>query len=537
MRWCGPDVKVIVTKVTLLVTESSPPCFQRLLHTFTALSLMSSANISTGCVSSYVSTGEFCFSHYCGKENIQSEGKETSGLGKMKDTEEIQEASESLQGEALKQENKMETQEQKEDKLRTSLMRHQSSVYFFSKKTDSHTTTLPMTQSLSSRMSPNWYLSSHQISKVTVSTVAPSTSKSTVMSSSQIDSSLENSCLLLSKNLDPESPVAGDGEDYFLSLFDDSKKLTSHSSHAKEPHKHFSTILEEVGKSISSSLGDIEIAEVNVKGLFVKLINSSLDKEVEIGNHILQQNVKGQAVSLYRFPSNVIVQAGSTVTVWAVASKGKHQPPFDFLWKEQSTFQTSPDCTTILCKPNGEAVAWYTPIHWRQLWEKLDTDIEFNRSSVAAPTSPKHTFLWTSTNTLNKEKQEQPREDTSKRDPKQVQFLQREKEMPPALFPNRSPWCHTPYVPAHPYSSLIEPYDGCAATGSSSDRHPRSQSARAHPASDWNQSPRDTEGPLQQGVRKATTFATSPLRVEVTGQLDSYASLLYLPWTKKNENI
>ncbi|KAM6162623.1 lamin tail domain-containing protein 1 [Erethizon dorsatum] len=451
----------------------------------------------------------------------------------MKGTQEIQAASEALQGEVHKQENKTETQEhlvpitegakyqegawkipcakgkvnlalrkiifrrasdscvcRKEDKLRASPVRHQSSVHFFSKKTDSHTTTRSLSRSPSSGTSLNYYPSSPQVSRTTVSTAAPLASKSTVISSSRTDNSLgkqntRNDCLLLSKNqvLDPESPVAGDGEDYFLSLFGDSKKLISHSGYAKDPYRHFSTVLEEVGKSVSSSLGDIQIAEVNVKGLFVKLINSSLDKEVEIGNHILQQNVKGQAVSRYQFLPDVIMQASSTVTVWAAASKGKHEPPFDFLWKEQSTFRTSPDCTTILCKPNGEAIAWYTPIHWKQVWEKLETDTEFNRSSVVTPISRRHVFLWTtSASTISKEKQDQTNEDTSNCDLKQVQFLKREKEMPPTLFPNRSPWCNSPCVPAHPHCSLIKPFDGCALTGSSSDRQPRS--TRADPASE-----------------------------------------------------
>ena len=54
---------------------------------------------------------------------------------------------------------------------------------------------------------------------------------------------------------------------------------------------------------------------MNVKGLFVKLINSSPDKELEIGNHTLQQNVGGQTISLYRFLPGIIMQANSTVTV------------------------------------------------------------------------------------------------------------------------------------------------------------------------------------------------------------------------------
>ena len=47
----------------------------------------------------------------------------------------------------------------------------------------------------------------------------------------------------------------------------------------------------------------------------MKLINSSPDKEMEIGNHTLQQNVDGQTISLYRFLPGIIMQANSTVTV------------------------------------------------------------------------------------------------------------------------------------------------------------------------------------------------------------------------------
>jgi hypothetical protein len=50
-------------------------------------------------------------------------------------------------------------------------------------------------------------------------------------------------------------------------------------------------------------------------GLFVKLVNSSRDKELDIGGHTLQQNVNGQPVSLYCFVPNTVMQANSTVTV------------------------------------------------------------------------------------------------------------------------------------------------------------------------------------------------------------------------------
>lgn len=40
--------------------------------------------------------------------------------------------------------------------------------------------------------------------------------------------------------------------------------------------------------------------------------------------------------------------------MWSAASLTRHNPPSDFLWKEQHKWGTGPECTTILCKPNGQ---------------------------------------------------------------------------------------------------------------------------------------------------------------------------------------
>nr|XP_010335625.2 lamin tail domain-containing protein 1 isoform X2 [Saimiri boliviensis boliviensis] len=397
----------------------------------------------------------------------------------MKDKQDIQEAPEATQNKVDKQEDKMEKQEQREDKLGDPAVH--SSVHFQKRKiTGSVATTLSLSSPLSSGVTLGYYLSSPRISGLTISTTGQFTSKATRGNGSQEENSLDP--FIVPKKHD-ESPIIGDGEDYFLSLFGDSKNRIAHSSYTEKTSKYFSTILEEVGQCTSSSLGDVKIAEVNVKGLFIKLINSSLDKEMAIGDHILQQNVNGQTISLYQFLPNIIMQANSTVTVWAAASEAKHQPPSDFLWKEQDKFRASPDCITILCEPNGQAVAWYTPIHWKQAWEKLETDIEFSRCSVVSPTFQRHKFQWTaSTATITKEKEDQPKNHISNYQMEQAQvFLKREKEIPPTVFPNRSPWCQNPYVSAHPYCPLIEPHNICI-TGGSLDRQPRSQSTRPNRA-------------------------------------------------------
>nr|XP_051706308.1 lamin tail domain-containing protein 1 isoform X2 [Oryctolagus cuniculus] len=363
----------------------------------------------------------------------------------MSDTQDIQEASTALQSDASKQE--MKKPEQGDDKLKAPPTKQQSSVHFFPKTTCSDEITPPLSLSLSREIPLSHYLPSSQISGVTISTIGPLASKST-MSCFPADTSFGISCFLGPKkqilSLNPEPSMIGEGDDYFLSLFGDPEKLVSQSGHTEKIYKHFSMILEEVGQSTSSSLGDIKIAEVNVQGLFVRLINASRDKELDIGNHILQQNVNGQALSLYRFLPNIVMQANSTVT----------------------------------------AIAWYTPIHWKQAWEKLESDIEFDRCAVVTPTFRRHMFRWTmSTTSVAKDKQDQPKKATSTYEVEQDQhFLKREKEIPPTLFPNHSPWCHSPSVSAHPYSPLIEPYD-TFTPGRSLSGLPTSRSTRPDLAS------------------------------------------------------
>ncbi|XP_041592351.1 lamin tail domain-containing protein 1 isoform X2 [Vulpes lagopus] len=376
---------------------------------------------------------------------LQLEIKETFLLAKMKDMQASQETSVALQSELHEQEDKVENQAQREDP-HSLLMRERSLVHFLL-TTDSDTT-LPFSRSLSSEMPLSYNLSNPQFSRITVSTAGQKIPRTTLVGHSRSENSLGVNSFIMTKKqalpvVAPETPVTGEGEDYFLSLFGDSKKPFTRSFHAEKAWKHFSMILEEVGQSRSSALGDIKIAEVNVKGLFVKLINSSLDKELEIGGHILQQNVNGQTISLYRFLPNVVMQANCTVT----------------------------------------AVAWYTPIHWKQAWEKLETDIEFDRCSIVSP-SQRHRFPWPVSITTTEEKQDKSDKDISGYQMKQVRvFLKREKENPPLPFPNSSPWCHSPNVPAHPYCPLIEPCNNCTAE-SSLDRQPRPQSSRPDPAQD-----------------------------------------------------
>ncbi|XP_054552325.1 lamin tail domain-containing protein 1 isoform X2 [Talpa occidentalis] len=387
------------------------------------------------------------------------------------------------------------------------MMKQHSTVHFYAGVTDSSSTLLPVSQVLSCELPLSHYLSSSQMSGVSTvgqkfANSASQSDNSPVVLDRASTFAISNKHMLSLGDLEPSA--IGEGEDYFFSLFGDSKRLSTPSFQKEKSRRHFSVILEEVGQSRSSALGDIKIAEVNAKGLFVKLVNSSLDKELEIGDHILQQNVNGQRVAMYRFLPNIIMPANSTVTVWAAASEAEHKPPSNFLWKELNKFGTSPNYTTILCKPNGEAVAWYTPIHWKQTWEKLETDIEFERCSRVSLISQRQMFHWpTATKTTSEGEQDKSTKDTENFEMEPIKsFLKREKEIPPTLFPTRSPWCCSPEVPAHPYCTLIESPNARLA---GSNRQAQPQSARPDP----------TQGPRKKGKLsyKSNSQSAQPLKV------------------------
>ncbi|XP_008580721.1 PREDICTED: intermediate filament tail domain-containing protein 1-like, partial [Galeopterus variegatus] len=173
----------------------------------------------------------------------------------MKDTQVIQEALEALQSEAHDQQDKMEKQEQRENKLGAPPTIQQSSVHFFPETRGSDATILPLSRSLLHEMPLSYCRSTSKISELTTPTTGLLASTS-VVSSSQTQKILDIRCLIVPKkqtllSLDPEPPMIGEGEDYFLSLFGNSKKLTAHSNNTEKICKHFSMILEEVGQSTS----------------------------------------------------------------------------------------------------------------------------------------------------------------------------------------------------------------------------------------------------------------------------------------------
>ncbi|XP_078486873.1 uncharacterized protein LOC100186516 isoform X2 [Ciona intestinalis] len=157
------------------------------------------------------------------------------------------------------------------------------------------------------------------------------------------------------------SADAGQGKDYFDSMFQDLKKGIFMNGHdTGEPSRVTSTYHDMVN-STASATGSMKLVQVDENGDFVRVHNTSATKEEEIGGFLLQQNVAGHPVAVFRFPPRTRLQPGHSATVWSNNSlNGAHDPPTHYLWKQLDKWGTGPECTTILCRPNGQAIAWMT---------------------------------------------------------------------------------------------------------------------------------------------------------------------------------
>lgn len=113
----------------------------------------------------------------------------------------------------------------------------------------------------------------------------------------------------------------------------------------------------------ASYTGNVKIHEVNKDGYFIRLLNVSSTQDEDLSNYTLQQVVSTMPVAVYRLAANVKLPPGHTLTVWSRTDQVQEQPPFTFVWNEQEKFGTGPECTTILTKPNGQAISWTTGSH------------------------------------------------------------------------------------------------------------------------------------------------------------------------------
>ncbi|XP_030335440.1 lamin tail domain-containing protein 1 [Strigops habroptila] len=269
------------------------------------------------------------------------------------------------------------------------------------------------------------------------------------------------------------------GQRCFSSLFTDSRKIAQSLRQMQNPRRRSSTH-EEYQEFASSAIGNLKIAEVDPDGRFVKIRNHAREKDENIGGYLLKQDVKGQPVAVFRFPSETRMEPSSTVTVWAADTTVLHKFPSDLLWKDLRRFRTSLDCATILCEPSGQAVAWYTPLYWTTRQGLMATEESEEPENIVIPTFSTTKEGWENEQESIITDTEWNRADSWQASKKRQSFIKREKKTFASLFPNQSPWCQSPNAPTHPHFSLARPLT-MGNDGSSLCRQSRCQSSRPDP--------------------------------------------------------
>ncbi|CAL1537650.1 unnamed protein product [Lymnaea stagnalis] len=310
----------------------------------------------------------------------------------------------------------------------------------------------------------------------------PNRSKSAPTSSDQAaaDKEKNENALTTEKNVILIPATLGTGRDYFDEMFKDLKRDTLFPKQRPKSsplERRAPSSFQDYNVTTSSAIGDLKVLEVSQDGKYVRLINDG-PAEIEFGGYMIQQNVGGHPVAVFRFPPHTKFASDSTITVWAAINDSQlHNPPTDFFWKEQQKWGTGPECTTILCRPNGQAVAWTTAAH------------RVTKDAFVDPPRTSDTNV-----SFDKEVEDDEVIDGEGRDddgltefsrdmsgakPEPV-YLRREKQQPPSLSASKHPHGHNPGAQVHPHIGQPRPlYFG--NDNSTTSRHSRAQSCRPDP--------------------------------------------------------
>ncbi|GAB0093121.1 Lamin Dm0 [Sergentomyia squamirostris] len=104
----------------------------------------------------------------------------------------------------------------------------------------------------------------------------------------------------------------------------------------------------------ASAKGDIEIAEADPDGKFVKVRNKGT-KEIQIGGWTLTRSV-GSNETVFKFHRSVKAEGGAVVTVWSADTGVTHEPPTNIVMNGKKWF-VGDNMKTILTNTDGEEVA------------------------------------------------------------------------------------------------------------------------------------------------------------------------------------
>lgn len=104
----------------------------------------------------------------------------------------------------------------------------------------------------------------------------------------------------------------------------------------------------------SSSKGDVEVAEADPDGKFVKIYNKG-GKELALGGWQVVRKAGEQDI-IYKFHRTVKIEPNAYITIWSSDSGHSNEPPSNLVMKGQKWF-VADNMTTSIINNNGEEVA------------------------------------------------------------------------------------------------------------------------------------------------------------------------------------
>nr|XP_033465080.1 butyrophilin subfamily 3 member A1-like [Epinephelus lanceolatus] len=110
--------------------------------------------------------------------------------------------------------------------------------------------------------------------------------------------------------------------------------------------------------SQDSAMGNITVSDIDLKGSYVRLSNTS-NKDQPFKGWELQIQVNDRKPIVYKFFSSFKLEAGNTVTIWSSDDPGRNNPPTDLVWQKQKSWGTGKELLITVYSNTGEnAVAW-----------------------------------------------------------------------------------------------------------------------------------------------------------------------------------
>ncbi|CAH0549042.1 unnamed protein product [Brassicogethes aeneus] len=149
----------------------------------------------------------------------------------------------------------------------------------------------------------------------------------------------------------------------------DTQEVTMSSSRASSTRrtpvragaKRKRTLLEESSESSvndfsvnSSCKGDVEVADVDADGKFVKLHNKS-QNEIALGGWQVVRRCN-DAETVFKFHRSLKLEGNGLVTIWSSDLNKDHEPPSNLVMKGQK-WVTGDNMVTVVINNNGEEVA------------------------------------------------------------------------------------------------------------------------------------------------------------------------------------